>query len=90
MHDHLVPDADARVVAMVPLRDNTTRSLLATFQHGLAEGSLPLACLEEHILTGQDDWDGDEETQEVECWWGIFGREVSDRANKTDHSLDRN
>lgn len=78
MHDHLSHDGGARVVVMVPLRDATTRCLLAEFAAGLAAGDHPLACLGEHAVSGQDDWGDDEETHRVECWWGIFGSSRGD------------
>ncbi|KAH6657876.1 S-adenosylmethionine-dependent methyltransferase-like protein [Truncatella angustata] len=73
VHDHLAQTEDARVVAMVPMRDDTTRRLLAKFRDFLADGKRPLACLEEHRLMGQDDWGEDEEPPQIECWWGVFG-----------------
>jgi hypothetical protein len=76
---HLSHAAGARFVAMVPLRDAITRKLIAEFQARLGADEHdghrhPLRCLEEHTLTGQDDWGEDEETHRVECWWGVFGR----------------
>lgn len=75
MRDHLSRDPDARVVAMVPLRDKITRRLLQDFKDKLAEGDdWTLTCLEEHSLMGQDDWgDEDDEKTHIECWWGVFG-----------------
>ncbi|KAI4595775.1 hypothetical protein KJ359_006412 [Pestalotiopsis sp. 9143b] len=74
VRDHLSNDEDARVVAMVPLRDSTTRRLLQDFKDKIAGGERPLACLEEHALMGQDDWgEDDEEKTPIECWWGVFG-----------------
>ncbi|ETS74787.1 hypothetical protein PFICI_13271 [Pestalotiopsis fici W106-1] len=75
VRDHLSRDANARVVAMVPLRDNITRRLLQDFKDKLAkDDDWPLTCLEEHSLMGQDDWgDDDDEKTHIECWWGVFG-----------------
>ncbi|KAI0014714.1 putative methyltransferase-domain-containing protein [Xylariomycetidae sp. FL0641] len=75
--ENLMRDADARAVVMVPQRDLTTKRLTAEFREKLAQRSSPLAVLEEHILTVQDDWDEDEGKPEVECWWAVFGRQAS-------------
>ncbi|KAK6074158.1 hypothetical protein SCUP515_06548 [Seiridium cupressi] len=79
VNDHVSHDEQARVVVMVPLRDKTTRRLLSELRGNLAEGERALVCLEEHTLMGQDDWgeDHDEETSQVECWWGILGRNAN-------------
>lgn len=75
MHSHLSQEKGARVVIMVPLRDNVTRKLVTEFKAALNHGEHPLECLEEHTLMGQDDWDdNDQEAARVQCWWAIFGR----------------
>ncbi|KAI1844787.1 hypothetical protein JX266_009015 [Neoarthrinium moseri] len=73
VRDHLMHSDDARVVMMTPFRDDITRKLFAQFRETLASGERPLVCLEEHSLTGMDDWGEDEEPSEIECWWGVFG-----------------
>ena len=65
---------DARALVMVPQRDGVTIRLLAAFQEAMGKANNPLVCLEEGRLAGQDDWEEDEETPPVECWWGIFKR----------------
>lgn len=78
IHEQLHDSADARAIVMVPIRDQTTRRLITQFQSHMKEGSLPLGALEEHVLTGQDDWgDDDDEPQAVECWWAIFGKQLA-------------
>lgn len=62
---------------MVPKRDETTRRLLSSFMKEMSQQKLPLACIEEGAVPGQDDWDEDDESQQVECWWGIFRRKQS-------------
>lgn len=59
---------------MVPLRDRTTESLLEKFRDAMHTGPDVLTCVEEGILDGHDDWDEDEESSQVKCWWGIFAR----------------
>ncbi|KAI1501169.1 putative methyltransferase-domain-containing protein [Biscogniauxia marginata] len=74
IHEQLTKDKDARAIVMIPQRDPTTKRLMAEFLSNMAQTASPLALLEEHILAGQDDWDEDEETPEVQCWWGVFKR----------------
>ncbi|CAJ2499989.1 Uu.00g028420.m01.CDS01 [Anthostomella pinea] len=76
--NHLSEDPDARAIIMVPQRDSTTKRLTARFRTRMVEGVSPLRVLEEHTLACQDDWDEDEETPEVQCWWGVFGRQDKD------------
>jgi hypothetical protein len=61
---------------MVPQRDETTKSLLGDLREELARRVTPLACVEESVVAGQDDWgdENDDETQGTSFWWGIFGR----------------
>lgn len=68
----LMEDADARAVIMVPQRDLTTRKLVAKFVMAMEASGLTV--LEKHTLVGQDDWDEDEESSGIECWWAVFGR----------------
>ncbi|KAI1179094.1 putative methyltransferase-domain-containing protein [Nemania sp. FL0916] len=74
IHTQLLDNPESRAIIMVPIRDHITRRLIAEFQARMSEGTLSLATLEEHVLTGQDDW-GDDTNQSnlVECWWAIFG-----------------
>ncbi|KAJ2982988.1 hypothetical protein NUW58_g6330 [Xylaria curta] len=74
IHEQLLDSADSRAIVMTPIRDEVTMKLIVQFQSRMNSGALPLVALEEHILTGQDDW-GDDESQAVECWWAIFGRQ---------------
>ncbi|KAK4154747.1 putative methyltransferase-domain-containing protein [Chaetomidium leptoderma] len=75
--EQLALNSDARVLVMVPQRDEITKGLLCTLREELAQRPHPLLCLEESIVDGQDDW-GDEhdhdEMGNVGFWWGIFGR----------------
>jgi hypothetical protein len=59
---------------MVPIRDQITKGLITQFQSRMKTGGSSLVVLQEHTLTGQDDWGDDDESQEVECWCGVFGR----------------
>ncbi|KAI0009424.1 putative methyltransferase-domain-containing protein [Xylariaceae sp. FL0662B] len=74
VREHLAHDKDARAIVMAPQRDSTTKRLTAKFRSAMALGESGLVVLEEHTLVGQDDWDENEETPEVYCWWAIFGR----------------
>ncbi|KAI1435558.1 putative methyltransferase-domain-containing protein [Xylaria sp. CBS 124048] len=67
---------DSRVIVMSPIRDQTTKKLVAQFRSKMGNGALPFVILEEHTLIGEDDWGNDEEFQTVECWWAIFGRQA--------------
>jgi hypothetical protein len=76
--EQLALDPDARVLVMVPQRDEITKGLLASLREELmSRPNRPLLCLEERIVDGQDDWGDehdDDETQDVSFWWGLFGR----------------
>lgn len=75
--EQLSLNPDARVLAMVPQRDEITKGLLSVLRDELAQRASPLLCLEESMVGGQDDWgdeNDDEETSHVGFWWGIFGR----------------
>ncbi|KAI2616026.1 hypothetical protein GGR54DRAFT_649679 [Hypoxylon sp. NC1633] len=69
---HLMDDSDARAVVMVPQRDLITKKLVSRFLSVMAASDLTV--IEAHTLLGQDDWDGDGEDSEIECWCAIFGR----------------
>ncbi|KAK4193448.1 putative methyltransferase-domain-containing protein [Podospora australis] len=77
--EQLARNADARVLVMVPQRDEITKGLLRTLRSQLGQQANPLACHQENIVAGEDDWgDGNEDdTQRVGFWWGIFGRDQS-------------
>ncbi|KAI8628916.1 putative methyltransferase-domain-containing protein [Xylariaceae sp. FL1651] len=75
IHEHLLDSLDSRAIVMVPIRDQTTKKLIAQFRSKMGNGALPLTALEEHTTVGQDDWGEDEETRAVECWWSVFGRQ---------------
>ncbi|OIW26112.1 hypothetical protein CONLIGDRAFT_684642 [Coniochaeta ligniaria NRRL 30616] len=75
IHEQLSLSSNARVLVMVPLRDETTRKLKSTFQKQLLQQRQPLVCTGESMATGQDDWGEDDEGQEVNCWWAIFKRQ---------------
>ncbi|RYC59856.1 hypothetical protein CHU98_g6350 [Xylaria longipes] len=75
IHENLLDSAESRAIVMVPLRDQITKRLIAKFRSSMNAGTLPLIALEEHVLTGQDDWGDDDDSQAVECWWAIFGKQ---------------
>ncbi|KAK4129461.1 hypothetical protein N657DRAFT_76172 [Parathielavia appendiculata] len=79
--EQLALSADARVLIMVPQRDETTKGLLGVLRKELSRRPNPLLCLDEDVVDGQDDWgeDNDDETRHVGFWWGIFGRAESER-----------
>ncbi|KAK4242643.1 hypothetical protein C8A03DRAFT_39984 [Achaetomium macrosporum] len=74
--EQLALSSDARVLVMVPQRDDITKGLLRTLREELMRRPSPLLCLEERIVDGQDDWGeehGDDDTQDVSFWWSLFG-----------------
>lgn len=80
--EQLARDSAARLLVMVPLRDEVTKGLLTTLRKELVRRTYPLLCLEENVVDGKDDWgdeDDDDERQHVDFWWGVFGRDQSTR-----------
>jgi hypothetical protein len=78
--EQLALNPDARVLIMVPQRDETTKGLLANLRGELSRQPNPLSCMKEDIVDGQDDWGNehdDDETPSVGFWWGVFGRDRS-------------
>lgn len=65
---------------MVAQRDETTHRLLSSFKDEMSRHQHPLVCIEENIAYGQDDWDQDDESGQVECWWGVFKRQYPVRS----------
>lgn len=62
---------------MVPRRDATTIGLISSFRTAMSsvDRCAGLVCIEEGVVSSQDDWGDDEDVaEEVECWWGIFQR----------------
>lgn len=78
--ERLALNTDARVMVMVPQRDTITVQLTSTLKYEMASKANPLVCLEETVVSGQDDWggDGDEGASSVKCWLGNFGRRSKD------------
>lgn len=74
IHEQLAVDQDARALIMVPQRDQATIGLLAEFKRHMSSQQSPLICIEEGNVPGQDDWDEDDDTPQVQCWWGMFKR----------------
>lgn len=75
--EQLALGSNARVLVMVPQRDEITKGLLGTLREELTQRPDPLLCLEESIVDGQDDWGEDHDddgTPQVGFWWGVFGR----------------
>lgn len=56
---------------MVPLRDDVTKRLVKSFRQAMSAQVVPMTCIDEGTLDGEDDWDEDAETT-IRCWWGIF------------------
>ncbi|EFY87758.1 methyltransferase [Metarhizium acridum CQMa 102] len=71
---HLALGTESRAVVMVPKRDGTTIRLLEAFKQAMLDLDVPLFCVEEDELAGQDDWVGDDEEGHVRCWLGVFSR----------------
>ncbi|KAK3341370.1 putative methyltransferase-domain-containing protein [Lasiosphaeria hispida] len=70
-------DSDARVLVMVPQRDDTTKRLTGALRVAMVSQGHPLVCVDENMVAGEDDWgeDGqDDDAQRVRFWWGIFKR----------------
>ena len=59
---------------MVPLRDATTIQLLIDFKDAVACQTNPIFLLKDGRALGEDDWDGNTNSPQIECWWGVFGR----------------
>lgn len=59
---------------MVPQRDETTKRLLVAFKQAMLRLEMPISCDEEDELAGQDDWVGNEDGGNVNCWLGVFSR----------------
>jgi len=78
LHEQLSLSPSARAVVMAPLRDEATREFVSKFQEELCHQRQPLQCIEEGIVTGQDDWGEDEDGQTVDCWWAVINRHNSD------------
>lgn len=75
IHSQLTLDDDARALVMVAQRDETTDRLLSSFKDEMSRQQHPLVCIEESIVPGQDDWDDDDESAHIDCWWGVFRRQ---------------
>ncbi|ROV93427.1 hypothetical protein VMCG_08382 [Cytospora schulzeri] len=75
--EQLSLDTEARAMIMVPQRDAVTVRLLSAFKTAMASKPIPLVCLEEKVVAGQDDWgaDEDDEAGKLRCWHGVFGRQ---------------
>ncbi|KAK0657552.1 putative methyltransferase-domain-containing protein [Cercophora newfieldiana] len=71
----------ARLLLMVPLRDTITKGLLHHLRTELSRLSVPLACTDEKVVSGQDgdwgDYGDDDEEKRVGFWWGFFKRDVA-------------
>ncbi|KAK4166299.1 putative methyltransferase-domain-containing protein [Cladorrhinum sp. PSN259] len=78
--EQLALNSDARVLIMVPQRDEITKGLTKMLRQGLEQQEQPLVCYHENIVAGEDDWgdaSDDNEASRVGFWWGIFGRDHS-------------
>ncbi|KAK3983917.1 putative methyltransferase-domain-containing protein [Cladorrhinum sp. PSN332] len=76
--EQLALNLDARVLIMVPQRDDITKDLTRMLRRGLEQQANPLVCYHENIVAGEDDWGdahNDNEADRVGFWWGIFGRD---------------
>jgi hypothetical protein len=71
---HLALGTEPRAVVMVPQRDATTVGLLDAFRQAMLDLDVPLFCVHEEELAGQDDWVDDDEQGNVRCWLGVFSR----------------
>lgn len=68
-------DGEARVLVMVPQRDETTRGLYAAFQAAMAGREAAMVCVEESLVAGEDGWgDAGDDAGSDGFWWGLFSR----------------
>ena len=68
-------DDEARVLVMVPQRDETTRRLQAEFEAAMNGKEVPMECIYEKLVAGEDSWgDAGDDAGNDGFWWGIFGR----------------
>jgi hypothetical protein len=77
VHQQLSREEEARALIMVPLRDETTKRLLSIFRNKLAEEARQIICVQEDTVPGEDDWDGDDDSHTLDCWWGVFKRSMT-------------
>lgn len=63
---------------MVPLRDETTKRLLSVFRDRLTEDDRQIICVEEDTVPGEDDWDEDDDSHALDCWWGVLRRSMTE------------
>ncbi|EGO53051.1 hypothetical protein NEUTE1DRAFT_142879 [Neurospora tetrasperma FGSC 2508] len=77
INEQLSLESDARLLVMVPQRDETTKGLTKSLRCKLEQASSPLTLVEDAIASGEDDWgEGDtDETDRVGFWWGVYRRE---------------
>lgn len=68
-------DGEARVLVMVPQRDETTRGLHTAFQAAMAGREAAMVCVEESLVAGEDGWgDAGDDAGSDGFWWGVFSR----------------
>jgi len=68
---HLKPSSPSRVLAAVPLRDETTRKMKDSFVKQLLHLGFEPIVQEEEIC--YDDWDdARNEDEAVKCWWSVW------------------
>lgn len=68
-------DGEARVLVMVPQRDETTRGLHAAFRAAMAGREAAMVCVEESLVAGEDGWgDAGDDAGSDGFWWGVFSR----------------
>ncbi|GAP84315.1 putative rapid response to glucose protein [Rosellinia necatrix] len=75
IHTQLRDNPNSRAIVMAPIRDEVTKNLIAQFRSNMETGTLSLEVLAEQTLTGQDDWGDGDDSQLVECWWAVFGKQ---------------
>lgn len=71
-------ESDARLLVMVPQRDETTKGLTKSLRSKLEQASSPLTLVEDAMAAGEDDWGEGGETEEADrvgFWWGVYRRE---------------
>ncbi|RKU48282.1 hypothetical protein DL546_007214 [Coniochaeta pulveracea] len=78
IHQQLSREDGARALVMVPLRDETTKRLLSVFRDRLTEDDRQIICVEEDTVPGEDDWDEDDDSHALDCWWGVLRRSMTE------------
>jgi hypothetical protein len=76
-------DSEARVLVMVPQRDETTRGLHAAFRAAMAGQEAAMVCVQESMVAGEDSWgDAGDDAGSDGFWWGVFRRAAGEEGSR--------